>query len=211
MAIPALQAFIGQVGPNTVGDGNTPAIRLGRTAEAIMQELHGRYYETTYRGFMYSAAVGAATTTAALNTTPCTGLILSNPAGSSVNLVLNKVGFGTTVVWPAVAVVGLMQGYSAAAWTNTTKGTIYNNKFNGQSASQANVYTNATLPVAPLLTTIFGGGLTGAATTTPGDFNVFDMEGSILVQPGGFVSFYTSTVSPTTGFSGMYTWEEVPI
>ena len=101
MAIPALQAFVGQVGPTTQADGNTPAIRLGRSAEVVVDELHGRFYETTYRGNTFTggmqltsisnatfgvAAATSATLATAAASTPIIGLW--NPLASSVNAVL---------------------------------------------------------------------------------------------------------------------------
>ena len=52
-------------------------------------------------------------------------------------------------------------------------------------------------------------GLTGATTTVPYIPGVIDLEGSIILPPGAYCAFYTSTVSGTAGASFSFQWEEV--
>jgi hypothetical protein len=208
MAIPALQAFVAQVGPNTVQDGNSPALRAGRTGELIAQELHGRYYETTYRKGMFSGSIIGQVTTVGLATT-YTGLVLANPPGSSVNLIVNKVGVGFLVAFAAGAAVGLMTGYSGVALTGITAVTVRNQMFNSGGPGQGLLASAATLPIAPTVNTIFGAGLTGAITTTPAAFGLFDLEGSLILPPGAYAAIYTSTASGTASMAASMSWEEV--
>ena len=49
----------GQVGPQTAFDGMETPPRLGKSAEQIVTELHGRYYEQVYRGNVFFAAAQA--------------------------------------------------------------------------------------------------------------------------------------------------------
>jgi len=210
MAIPALQSFVGQVGPVTTQDGATPLMRFGKSAELIAQELHGRYYETTYRKNMYSGSIVGQVTTVGLATT-YTGLCLANPPGSSVNLVLNKVGVSFLVVFAAASAVGLMTGYSGVALTGVTAVTVRNQLFNGGGPGQGLLASAATLPIAPTVNTIFGAGLTGAITTAPDVFGLFDLEGSLILPPGGYVAIYTSTVSGAASMAASMSWEEVLI
>src|SRR6266705_213957 len=85
---------LGQVGPQIVADGTTPIIRLGRSGEAIFQELHGRFYEQVFRGNVYSigcslTALAAATATASsLGATAQLIVGVWNPLSSSVNLAI---------------------------------------------------------------------------------------------------------------------------
>jgi hypothetical protein len=208
MAIPALQAFVGVVGPTAQSDGMTPGIRLGRSAEVIVDELHGRYYETTYRKAMYSGSILGQVTTVGLATT-YTGLVLANPPGSSVNLVLNKVGVGFLVAFAAAAAVGIMTGFSTTALTGVTAVTTRSQLFNGAGPGQGVLANVATLPIAPTINTIFGAGLTGAITTVPAVFGLFDLEGSIILPPGGYAAIYTSTASGAASMAASMQWEEV--
>jgi hypothetical protein len=85
----------------------------------MVSELHGRYYEQTYRGNVFSLCTQGTgvTTTAALATT-WTGLAVANPAGSGVNLVL--LGFTCAqFAVGAAATVGIMGGAGAITSTLT--------------------------------------------------------------------------------------------
>ena len=72
-------------------------------------------------------------------------------------------------------------------------------------------YASATLTATPVVNTIMGTGYTGAITTTPQVPLFYDLEGSIIVPPGGFVCSYTSSASGASAFFGSFSWEEVPV
>lgn len=200
-----------QVGPLNVTDGANIIARGGKQGDTIVSELHGRYYETTYRGAMFSGAVVGATTSAGLATT-ATGLILSNPLGSGVNVVVNKVGYSFIVAFAAAAAIGIATGFHAAtAVVQTTPITPRPQLFNGSGTGKALLASAATLPVAPTVNTIFASGLTGAITTLPHVANsIVDLEGAVILVPGAFAMLYTSTASGAAGASASFSWEEVP-
>lgn len=210
MAIPALQAFVGAVGPTTQQDGNTPPVRLGRTAEVINGALHGRYYESTYRKQMYSGSIIGVISTVGTATT-YTGLVLSNPVASSVNLAVNKCGYASLVQWPASAALGLMTGFSSTAMINTSSVTTRCQFFNGSNSGQGLLGSNSTLPVTPTVNQLFATGMgAGPITTLPYVPQTFvDLEGSLILPPGAFCAFYTSTVSNTAAQSYSFCWEEI--
>lgn len=95
-------------------DGTQPVLRLGNQNEAIVSQLHDRYYEQALRGNMYRIANQAAVTTTAGLATTWTGLAISNPAGSGVNAVVNLFTVAQFAVGAAAA-VGIMSGSGAAA------------------------------------------------------------------------------------------------
>ncbi len=202
----------GQVGPQFVTDGTEPTIRMGKTAEQIIQQLHGRYYEAVYRRTMFNGAITGQVTTVGLATT-YTGLCLSNPVGSPVNLVLDKVGFAFIVAFAAGSAVGLMTGYSAGTnVTHTTPVTPRSQFYTGGGGGYGLLDSAATLPVAPTVNTILASGLTGAITTTPFVPNgLVDLEGSIILPPGAYCAIYTSTASGAAAGAFSFTWEEVPV
>jgi hypothetical protein len=206
-----------QVGPITSSTSMAPAsiipARAGQLGDLITSELHGRYYETAYRRALFNAANQAATTTSAGLATTYTGLCLSNPVGSSVNLVLNKVGYSFLVAFAAAAAIGLMCGYNSSTnVTHTTAGTPRSNFFGSGAAGQGLVDTSSTLPTAPVVTHLFGSGLTGAITTDPVvSGELVDLEGGLILPPGAYAAIYTSTASGTSGFLGSFQWEEIPV
>jgi len=206
-----------QVGPITsttsISSGIQAAARAGNMGDLIVSEFNARYYETTYRRMKFNAANQAATTTSAGLSTTYTGLCISNPIGSTVNVVLDKVGYSFIVAFPAAAAIGLMVGYNSSTnVTHTTPGTPRSSFFGVGANGQALVDTASTLPTAPVIHTLFASGLTGAITT--GEFisgDIVDLEGSVILPPGAYAAIYTSTASGASGFFGSLQWSEIPL
>lgn len=188
--------------------------RGGRQGDLMVSELHGRYYEQTYRNNVFSGSIVGQTTTVGLATT-YTGLCLSNPISSQVNLVVNKVGYAFIVAFGAGAAIGLLTGFNATTnVTHTAAVTVRSQKFTGATATNATglLDSSATLPTAPTLNMILASGLTGAITTTPFvPAGLVDLEGSLILPPGAYCGIYTSTASGTNAGAFSFTWEEVPV
>lgn len=205
----------GQVGPiSNTADGVQVAMRAGKLGEQIVSELHGRYYETCYRRALFGAANQAATVTTVGLATTYTGLVLSNPVGSSVNLSIIKVAAAFPVAPAAAIVVGLMVGYNAGTnVTHTTPSTTLRSNFVGVgNAPVGLVDTAATLPTAPTLQKVMGVVGTGAITVYGGIPAIEeDFDGSIILPPGAYAAIYTSAASAASGFFGSLKWEEVPV
>lgn len=206
----------GQVGPQasttSLGVGTQAYMRQGNMGEQIMSPLHAKYYEACYRRSLFNGAIVGQVTTVGLATT-YTGLVLSNAVGSTVNLVITKVGFAFIVAFAAGAAVGLYTGYNASTnVTHTTPVTPRSQFFGVGSSGTGLLDSAATLPTAPTLNTIFGAGLTGAITTTPfGLAGCVDLEGSIILPAGAYCGIYTSTASGAASGAFSFTWEEVPV
>lgn len=191
---------------NNPDSPNPITARSGKQGETMVSELHGRYYEQTYRGNMFSLCTQGTgvTTTAALATT-WTGLGVANPVGSGVNLVLTKFGC-TQFAVGAAATIGIMGGVGVISSTLTPQSRI----IGGGQVSKANGSAGATIST-PVLIASFGS-VGSAATTAYGlEAGIFvDLEGSVIIPPGSFVTSYTSIVT-TSALQFHFTWEEVPI
>lgn len=191
-----------------LGTGQIQA-RGGTLGDQIMSELHGRYYETNKSKALFNGAITGQVTTVGLATT-YTGLCLSNPIGSTVNLVINKAGFAFIVAFAAGATIGLMTGYNSGTNVTHTTPVTPRSQFFGVGASGTGLLDSAaTLPTAPTLNTILGAGLTGAITTAVFIPSIVDLEGSIILPAGAYCAFYTSTASGAAGGAFSFTWEEV--
>jgi hypothetical protein len=207
-----IQGSVGQPSTTSIQPGTTPTLRQGQLADVIVSELHGRYYETSYRRNSFNASTQAAVTTTAGLATTYTGLALTNPTTSTVNLALNKVGWaflGTTV--PATTVIGLAFNTSTTAVTQTTAITGRNN-FLGGAAPQGLAASSVTFPTAPILSHILGQ-ITYVATPAnmlAGSITLQDLEGSIVMPPGSYISLYTSQILTTALFAS-FQWEEIPV
>jgi hypothetical protein len=209
----------GQVGPlassASLAAGTQPVTRLGNMGDAVVSELHGRYYEATYRRTMYYATALGQTTTAFTtgSTTAVVGLTISNPISSPVNLVLNKIGLSYTVAFAGAASIGLAVGYNSSTnVTHTTAVTVRSGYVGVGTAGFGLVDSSATVPTAPNTTHIFGAGLTGAITTIPyiGP-QIVDLEGSVILPPGAYATIVTSAASGSSGAFYSCSWEEVPL
>jgi energy-converting hydrogenase Eha subunit E len=206
--------FAGQVGQQNNPDGSGSiggqVARMGHNGDLIVSELHGRYYEQAYRKNLYGGSIVGQVTTVGAATT-YTGLCLSNPVGSGVNLVINKVGVSFLVGFAASATVGVMTGINVTTNVTHTAAAVVRNKFIGSVAGMGLLDSSATLPTAPVLDIVLFSGLTGAITTAPAADGMFDLEGSIILPPGAYAAIYTSTVSGTASMSASFSWEEVPV
>jgi len=209
MALP-INGVVGGSASATAGTNpSNLALRIGPTAELIVDELHGRYYETTVRKAMFSGANLTGITTTAAFATTYTGMCLSNPIGSTVNLVLTKVTYAPVVAQTAALVMGIMTGYSASTNVTHTTALVPLSNFVGQPAGTGLIDSSATLPVAPTRLILLGTLTTGAITQTLLNGVVTDMEGSVVIPPGGFAAIYTSAASVASSLAFGMMWEEV--
>jgi hypothetical protein len=206
-----IQGSVGQPSTTSIQPGTTPTIRQGQLGDVIVSELHGRYYESAYRRNLFNAAVqGTGITTSAGLVTGYTGLALTNPTSSTVNLVVTKVGYGVNAAPAAVMVVSLAFNTSTTAVTQTTAITGRNN-FLGGAAPQGLAASATTFPTAPINSHILGVIGTNAITAINETVDLIDMEGSIVMPPGSYIAIVTSTASAATSFWGSFQWEEVPV
>jgi hypothetical protein len=196
-----------KVGPQSLrgGDGTLLSLRGGPTGAAIVQELHGRYWETTRIGRTFNAANQAVQAISVALATTYTGFLLYNPNNSGKVLVPNKVKFALSVAPAAIAVLGLLSGYSTTAPSGTTALTVKSNQI-GNAASGAGVaYSAATISTPTVLMPLWDG-FTAAALPAP--TMVADLEGLFGILPGGFIGFYALTA--VSGFGAM-SWEEIDL
>lgn len=208
------QAQVGPIASTTsIAPGTQVPSRAGQLGDAIVSKLQGDYYEPCYRRASFGAANQAARVTTVGLATTYNGLCLSNPVGSTVNLVLKFIGWAFPVAPAADLVVGLMLGYNSG--TNVTHSTPITPRSNffGVGASPVGLVDEvATLPTAPILSKIFGKIDTGAITLqTQGAPGFVDLKGNVILPPGAYAAIFTSSVANTAGFLGSIDWDEVPI
>lgn len=196
-----------QVGPTAqnAGDNTQAAARGGHTGELVIQQLHGRYFETMARGAMYGAANQAAQAVSAGLATTYTGLMLYNPLGSAAMLVLNKHKLALTVAPAAAASVGLIAGVQTTAPTGLTVAPVRSNQIGNSKTGVGVAYSAATI-ATPFWLTDEVDAFTAAAFPSPSP--IVDLEGSVGILPGGFVAI--GALTTVTGLGFMF-WEEVPL
>lgn len=212
----------GQVGQTAVLDGTQTNLRQGRTGEIILSQAHGRYYEQTSRGQLFTLTLSATTTGIAA------GNLLSAAAAASTNFALwNPVGSGYNLSITKV-MVGLISGtlatgpmYHAVIQSTlpsiASVGAAYNNLVGGKTpvaryvASAAG--TTLTGGSAPIVLRVMNLTFSAAAFAAVAGANTLaDLpDGDLIIPPGyGWVpQFSGAGTSVLNAYS--VTWEEIPI
>jgi hypothetical protein len=185
-------------------------------SDLIVSELHGRYYEGTYRATTYSASMQAVIATAlatGLTASYTGGLVLFNPYGNGYNLVLNKVGIAMVVAQTSAGSIGIGTGFSQTAPTGGTSVTPTSDKVGTAGVPTGVAWSAAaiTLPNAPVLKRVLGSVGTGAITVGQFTPATIDLEGGIVLAPGGYACFVASGGLLASSYIFSMTWEEVPV
>jgi hypothetical protein len=211
----------GQVGAPalnaSLGPGANPPVRQGNMGDLIVSELHGRYYETNYRGSLFGVALNSITVGATnispvngTNTTPL--LTIFNPIGSGKNLSLVKITQslvsgtpGGPFVWNVLALPQTI--------TNTTFTTPFNLSTLQQAGSLAKVWTQQAIGSATVAGTAFrtAGGFAAAAAGAGVNTYTEEYAGDFIVPQGTAVSLCAYATGTTHIFSAFVEWEELPV
>ena len=204
----------GQIGPAAGSDGAQLPFRQGRSGEQVVTELHGRYYENTYRKNVFTVYCQAQATTS-LTTAACVGLQLWNgsPLSNGVNLVLLKTGGYISVTTASLTGLVLASGTGqSTAPTSQTAATAVKNNFLGGSAPQATAISAGTFSAAPTAHISLLHNTAAIATTGEDAGYLIDLEGSIIVPPQSFVAVNTiGAAGSASAWNGWLMWEEVPV
>lgn len=219
----------GQVGPQIVADGTWPVLRLGRSGEAVVTELHGRFYEQVFRGNVFSigcqlTALSAATILLTASGQPIVGVW--NPSTSPVNLsilqamLVDEINNVTSVALGAFVWASSLNNSALTAGLSP-----FNRKTLASTGSQAKAFALSTASLLTGLTnnlTVFepaefntaSGLLTttvAAATPTPSVSGVQNFDGSLIVPPGGVLGLFNTISVTTHSVAARLMWEEIPI
>lgn len=206
----------GQVGPQVLQDGSEQGIRMGKTAELIITELHGKYYESNYRRNVFSMTGTAGVAAPVYTATASVACAFQNPPGSGVNCSLIRVECLVTAD-PATAVVGglVLAGYGNPVGTAVTGTSLVPQAglLGSGTIPHAQGYSTAAVPTAPVILRVLAEKQTGAATTVPfmPTFAV-DLDGTLIVAPGAYVVIGTFAVDATdTSVLPVFVWEEIAV
>jgi len=196
-----------KAGPRLQRDGSTGEARAGQYSEAIVSQAHGKYHEAASRHRLFFAANQAAKALPVALHQTYTGLCVSNPRMSSVNLAIVRMGWAESVATATLHTIGLGGGYDAdAEVTHTAALGVYNTFVLGPHG-QANADDQATLPTAPVWIEHYMSAFT-SNTLHFTSMVIVDVDGAIVVPPGAYVAIFA--LDACTGFGSMM-WEEIPI
>ena len=223
----------GQVGPQTLSDGATnDAFRQEKTGALVVQELHGRLYESNYRGAVYSGGMGLTSISNATftvggigaTTTPVSGVF--NPSTSGVNLVILKATLTVTVTAAtATGPGGFVWAMSVGNLAVSTGNVPLNRKTLVQAGSSAKDMTNVALTgitnnVVVRFASALNGGLikniSSVETAVGQNIGVTaspleEFDGTLIVPPGGVLALLATTTPVGHSAASGIVWEEVPV
>ena len=198
-------------GPQNQSDSTTISARSGKQGDQIVTELHGRYYEQTYRGKVFTAATQALVTTTVGLATTYTGLVLSNPITSVVNLEILKASMMQSVIQSVqVEAFALATGYNATTnVTHTTPVAVKSSLIGTGAAGTGLADVAATLPTAPFYDVFVGN--TNTATANSTGVNVIEFAGVIILPPGAYIAWVTPAQASVAGMWFGFKWAESPV
>ena len=204
----------GMIGPGLGADGSRQPARLGRTAELIIGNNHGKYYEAVSRGKCYHASMQAGASLGTALTATAVTLTLYNPANSGVLLALLHANVAITTVpggaGTAVYALAVNVNPLAAAPATNTPATVRNCLL-GSAAGVGISYTATTLPAVPVIARVMPGGIywaTAAAAAAPMVAEDW-VDGSIVLAPNTALTIQGIGVA-TSGIASLM-WEEIPL
>lgn len=210
-----LQNIVGQ--PAAAGNNALVNSRAGQLGDTIVSELHGRYYETNYRGnkFVLSVSTAAAITAYTGGAAGTPMLAVFNPTSSGKNLVITKVSIGNVVAASAAGTVafGLYFGTTATI-TQATTVAPWSLSTQLQSGSFATGFRNVALTSGSAANNVIalGSYYWATAAGVAGLFdNAIDLEGSVIIPPGSYVALGGSAALTSATWIGSIMWEEVPV
>jgi hypothetical protein len=201
------QTPLGTIFARLAAGGLLPTLQ-GQSQDLFVGQRHAPLYESAYAGGQFVGANQAGVTTTVGLATTYVGLCLSNPNASKVNLVVERASGIFDVAFTSLNGIGLMAGFDAAAdVTHATALTPRSALIGSTATSAAKLDSSATLPLAPTWVKWFK---ESPPATNGADFDI-DLQGGIIIPPGGFIAIGTLAAGPASGFFGSFQWEEVPV
>lgn len=233
-----IEGHVGDVKNLPDGSSSNQSVRLGRQGDVVVSELHGRFYEQTYRGNVFAAGlpltgINAATFTVATTGATATPIIgIYNPITSGVNLSILQAKLGLILTsltatgcgpyaWMGSA--GNIAVTTGVAPVNTKTLATTSGGVNGTGSVVRNVSGVALTGLTNVLVFLEGSSLYGgspynisvvatAAGMHPSQTaSIENLDGSLIVPPGGVLALMSTTTAAAHSAVGSLVWEEVPI
>jgi hypothetical protein len=200
------------------GDSTRTIARGGKQGDAIVSELHGKYYEQAVRANTFSLdsdTITLASTTVTKSAMGTAKFIngFYNPTDSGVNAVILSAVLGTVSVTTGGGpfFYNVLTGLTI---TSASTGTIRRRLVSGAAASKMTPQVFVALvasgaPTTALVQLAVMGGNMGAAVAI-GTTQTDDVAGSIIVPPGAIFGLMSAGAGSSHVIQTTLTWEEVP-
>ena len=217
-----------KVGPDWGTTGTFKPFTSSPSGSQRVNDAHGRFSDAAMRYALFSAGSGATalsanTITLTNTTTPIVGVW--NPPASTVNLFIlqiaaqvyintltTPVGCGPLVLASSVGNTALTLGVAPFNMRTLASSGGQGKAYNGGIAltgltNNLVVFGGGDIPSMPIITH----GTVTAVTTQVSSGGVYNVDGSIVVPPGGMLALLNTTSTTTVSVASRMMWEEVPI
>jgi len=211
----------GQVGAPalnaSLGPGANPPVRQGNMGDLIVSELHGRFYETNYRGSLFGLALNAITV-GSTNITPVNGTnttplaFIYNPIGSGKNLSMVKITQSLVSGTPGGPFVWNVVAFPQTV-TNATTTAPFNMSTMLQYGSIAKTYIQQAVGSSTVTGTAFrtAGGFAASAAGAGVATYTEEYAGDFIIPQGVAVALCAYAAGTSHIFSAFVEWEELPV
>lgn len=210
------------IGLRNDNDGLSPsdAIRVARDGSQVVTQSHGRYYEQTSRGRIYTGNSASAGIALIVPATTGGHPTLWNPADSDVHVSVIRLRLGWVsgnnapgaLEWAYTLNAGSTHATGAPIATATLVAPVGVLGGAVQNKAKWSPTTN-TFTVAPIFLASAGISLfTGVAATAVAPFMCrADYDGELVLAPGTAISLCSQAATTTAVFQISVTWEEIDI
>lgn len=196
--MPVSQVRVGNPTNVSLSDNNVYDQLGGKQGDAMVSELHSKYFTQTYRGAMWHASNATASPVAiplfATNCTPTFAIL--NPAGNTTAIVPTRINFGWTagtgiagcIGYAYLPIVGQGVGTAAAVSTYTVGPSIKSGIVGKSYAGNAAFWISATIGGAVVTPSLYKWSNIGQGapiTSTASMWSLFeDFDGTVIIPPG---------------------------
>ncbi len=202
---PWLQTKVGPTGINADGTLIDVQLRTARHGDLVVGWGAGEYEEMATRGELFYAVLQAEITFDAVLESAAAGLVLANPRGSPVDLVLLNIGITIRTATTAGSLVLAVCNNPAAADVTGTAVAVRNAR-QDLGAGYGKAWTVATLPAVPVALRTCGY-CVSTTPVAPGTGIINDeVKGGVVIGPGTSVAVQGITIVGTGIIS--YLWRE---
>jgi len=217
--MPLLQGVVSAPANTSNADTSNPVALMGKAAELMVAELHGKYYTTSYRGTAFIGSTGGAGVVPPIYTTTGQTFGVWNRAGNTRNCVPQVLDVG--IVTAGTVVVSsfcLSQSASAGAALATggisafTSGNPFSGNIGITGGNTVSFTPSAatTLAATFLMSLNYGFFTTAVTAASPGPGLHYDFEGGLIIPPNTAV-WVANNVASSFTFEETLRWEEPPL
>lgn len=212
-----IQGIVNAPSNTSNADGANPYALMGKAAELIVAELHGKFYTQAYRGnlFIGSTAIGGVTVPAYNTTAQVFGLW--NPAGNTKNAVLTSLDMGLVSGADILSNWTLSQSLNAGSAIATggisafTSAAPQGGNIGISGGNTVRFTASAATTLAATFLMTLGWSFNTTTTTTNYAYTAhYEFDGKIIVPPNCAVWVTNNAASGAVADLTLI-WEEAPV